>query len=164
MKLNTFLGAAIAAISITACQNQSNTKTAPNKDTVEVNIQIPKETSVPYTIANNYFVKNDVKSIDSAKIDSQEKFDAIFGTATTMSKDGKPTPIDFSKQYVIALMLPATDITTSINPLSLQKNDAGEVTLLYAIDKGAKQSYSIVPVLIIIVDKAHDGNVVLQKL
>ena len=34
--------------------------------------------------------------------------------ATTKGKDGKPTAIDFTKQFVLAIVLPETDFATEI--------------------------------------------------
>ena len=52
---------------------------------------------VSYILAANYFVKNTVNQLDNPKIETAEKFNEIFGMATTMGKEGKPTEIDFSK-------------------------------------------------------------------
>jgi hypothetical protein len=119
--------------------------------------------NIPFTKAERYFVKNTVSTIDNPKIETQEQFDAIFGAATTMGKDGKPTEIDFEKQYVIAVTLPETDFSVTIEPLSLIKNEQKEVVLSYKLIIGEKQSHLIKPALAIIVDKLNDGQVVLKK-
>lgn len=119
--------------------------------------------NVPFTKAERYFVKNTVSTIDNPKIETQEQFDAIFGAATTMGKDGKPTEIDFEKQYVIAVTLPETDFSVTIEPLSLIKNEKNEVVLSYKLVIGDKQTYLAKPVLAVIVDKQNDGQVVLKK-
>lgn len=119
--------------------------------------------NVPFKKAERYFVKNTVSSIDNPKIETQEQFDAVFGAAATMGKDGKPTEIDFEKQYVIALTLPETDFSVTIEPLSLVRNEKKEVVLSYQLTIGDKQTYLTKPVLAVIVDRMYDGQVVLKR-
>ena len=44
--------------------------------------------------------------------------------ATVMGANGKPTPIDFNKQFVIAVINNETDISTSFTPIKLEKTEA----------------------------------------
>jgi hypothetical protein len=91
------------------------------------------------------------------KIVSEEEFNKLFGMATTMGEDGKPTAIDFTKQFVLAIVLPETDFATEINPIKVEEK--GD-TLLYTYNvmKGEKQTYSIQPVSIIIIDKKYENK------
>ena len=57
---------------------------------------------VAFEVAKNYFFKNDHEIPASPKITTAEEFGKLFGMATTMGKDGKPTEIDFTKQFVLA--------------------------------------------------------------
>ena len=123
-----------------------------------------KKTNISFTLAKNYFVKNNVKKLDNPKIATAEKFNEIFGMATTMGKDSKPTEIDFSKQYVIAVILPETDLSTNINPISLLKNTENEITLNYKSVVGKKQSFTTLPNFAIIIDKKETGNVTLKEI
>lgn len=121
---------------------------------------------VPYTEAKNYFVKNTYKTnaVTSKKITSQQEFDDIFGMATTMGKDGKPTSIDFSKNYVIALIGVETNKPTDflIKNLVREKDD---IILSYAIkEESTENSYTILPTKILIVSKQYDGNIISNKL
>ena len=75
--------------------------------------------------------------------------------ATAMGKDGKPTAIDFSKQFVIAIILPITEIETEINPVKVEEN-GDSLLYSYEVKTGEKQSYSIQPVSIIILDKKYE--------
>ena len=63
-----------------------------------------KATDIPFIVTKNYFTKNTVKrgGLENPKIETKENFDGIFGAATTMN--GKPSEINFSKQYVIAVV------------------------------------------------------------
>lgn len=126
---------------------------------------------VPYSEAKRYFVKNTYKSneISVQKITSQKEFDEIFGMATTMGKDGKPTDINFSKDYVIALIGTETDANQhpEITIDSLVKN-GNSVKVLYttsgwSVDPNPA-SYKVVPLKILIVSKQYDGNVISNKL
>jgi hypothetical protein len=124
----------------------------------------PQATNIAFVVAKNYFVNNTVKKLDNPKIETAEKFNEIFGMATTMAKDGKPTEIDFSKQYVIAVVLPETDLSTNINLISLLKNNKNEITLNYKSVVGEKQSFTTIPNFAIIVDKKENGNVTVKEI
>lgn len=121
-------------------------------------------TNIAFTIAKNYFVNNTVTKLDNPKIETAEKFNEIFGMATTMGAAGKPTKIDFSKQYVIAIILPETDFATNIYPISLLKNTKNEITLNYKYVIGEKQSFTTRPNFIIIVDKRENGMITLNEI
>ncbi len=165
MKNAGILPIALAAcISITACQT-SPSSSATKEDSAKSNPAAApaKGTEIPFVEAKHYFVKNTITSIPSPKITSQDDFNKFFGAAATMGSNGKPTAIDFSKQYVIALMHPVTDSATSITPVSLQKNGNNEMVLTYKVEKGAKQSYAFTPSLILVVDKSHEGNIILKE-
>jgi hypothetical protein len=115
---------------------------------------------IPYTIAKNYFVKNNFvpQMLTNHKIETPEAFNLIFGEATTMGDQGKPTVIDFKKQYVIAVIPPATQYSTSIAPVRLVKS-AKNILLTYHIKKGEKTSYTSQPCLILIINSEYKGNI-----
>lgn len=115
---------------------------------------------VTFETASNYFFKNDQPLPASPKITSEEEFSKLFGAATTMGENGKPTPIDFSKQFVVAIVLPVTDIATEITPVKVEAVDS---TLRYSFDikEGEQQSFTIQPVSIIILDKKYEDYDVL---
>lgn len=112
---------------------------------------------VAFVEAKNYFFKNDQQIPDNVKITSEEEFHKLFGMATVMGENGKPTAIDFNKQMVLAIVMPQTDQATEITPVKVEwKCD----TLYYTYDvkTGEKQSYTIQPMSIIIVDKKYENN------
>lgn len=153
---------AIAAMFMTACQPDSNAAHGENK---APNVaQAAGMTDVPFAIAKNYFVKNTVNTLDNPKIETAEKFGEVFGMATTMGENGKPTNIDFSMQNVIAVVLPETDMDTQISPVALQKNEKGNMVLIYKSVVGQKQTFSIRPFFAIIVDKKETGPVTLKQI
>lgn len=145
------------------CQNKPKNDVVELKESQTADTQIDTLVKdVSYILAANYFVKNTVNQLDNPKIETAEKFNEIFGMATTMGKEGKPTEIDFSKQFVIALILPETDLLTTIKPISLKKNN-NEITFNYSLEVGAKQTFTSRPSLAIVVDKTENGNVTLKE-
>ena len=124
-----------------------------------------KSENILYIVAKNYYLKNTVKvnHLKNPKIESKKGFDEYFGTAPLMGKEGKPTAIDFAKQYVIAVIIGDVEFETKIMPVSLQKDNKKNITFTYRIVKGEKISYVISPILIIVVDKINNGTVTLKQ-
>ncbi|MBO9620992.1 MAG: hypothetical protein J7539_18385 [Niabella sp.] len=163
----------LSAIVFYSCGNVSDTKS--NTPTTE-NVK-PADTSaadkqqitdqpspIPFTVADHYFVKNTYKkgALTNPKIESQSQFEAIFGTAATMK--AQPAPIDFSKQYIIAVIGNETDTATEIRPVQLQQQPNGTIELIYELKKeGGKRTFRITPLLLIRVDKIHSGNVITRE-
>lgn len=112
---------------------------------------------VPYAQVVNYFVRNDVEGSETMcmKIDTQKQFDALFGAAATMTS--KPEAIDFSKEFLLAVIGPATDTATSYEPVAVISKD-GIVTLVYNEMTGAEQSFTIRPYMLLKADKSYDGT------
>jgi hypothetical protein len=120
--------------------------------------------NIPFEEAKNYFVKNTftADSLADPKIVTQKDFDAIFGMASTMSAGGKPTPIDFSKQYVIAIIRPVTDKATTLAVQSLLQKE-NDIILSYTKTEREKQSFNTRPFLLLIVDNTYNKNIVIKK-
>ena len=110
------------------------------------------DTAVPFSTAKNYFVRSDSDVSESVKITDQAAFEDLFGMATFMGKDGQPTPIDWSKEFVIAVVKPVTDAETELKPLSLTKKGKSLV-LSYSLKTGPSMSYTIQPFFLIAVDR-----------
>lgn len=166
MTVNRLFVLVISSLIFIACQGGSKAEknqdsATPAEDKTKI---VSTNVEIPYIVANRYFVNNTVKSIDSPKITTQAEFDKIFGAATAMGEDGLPTKINFSKQYVIAVIKPETDYSTTLVPIGLQKEENGEIVFSYKVEKGEKQSYTTVPCLIIVVDNSTSGNVVLEEI
>ena len=139
---------AFAALVIAACGNKQAVVPAEGGDA---------SNEVAFEVAKSYFFKNNQEIPSSPKITTSEEFGKLFGMATTMGNDGKPTEIDFTKQFVLAVVLPVTDYATEINPVKVtEKGDS----LLYdfEVKKGEKQTYSIQPVSIIVLDKKYENK------
>lgn len=121
-------------------------------------------TRVSYRLANGYFVKNTVKGpLTNAKFDTQKGFEEVFGAAATMGRKGRPTPMDFNKKFVVAVVGEKTDLATKLVPLSLVKDANGDLVFSYRTVVGKKQSFTMVPNLVILVDKNHTGKVTVKE-
>lgn len=119
---------------------------------------------IPYIVAENYFVKNNLEALPPEKIVSKTDFNANFGMAATMGDNGMPTKIDFKHQYVISVTLPETNIHTEIVPKGLKKDDDGRIIFSYQIKLGDKLTYTMIPSLLIVVDRKYEGKVVLDAI
>lgn len=119
---------------------------------------------VPFSVARNYFVSNQYSSQkpEVLTITTPEEFSRLFGMATAMGKDGRPTPIDFAKSFVIAKTLPETDIATTVAPQSLSKTSDGKLLLKSTVKRGEKQSYTTQPFYAIIVSRNYMGMPVVE--
>ncbi len=147
MKKILFAFAAIVALA--ACGNKQ-VATPTSEDNVE-------SSEVAFEVAKNYFFKNDQMIPEYPKIVSEEEFNKLFGMATTMGENGKPTAIDFTKQFVLAIVLPVTDFATEINPVKVEEK-GDSLLYSYEIKTGEKQSFKIQPVSIIVLDKKYENK------
>ena len=141
--MKKILFAFAALLAMAACNDKTSTS-VENKESGEV----------PFTVAKNYFFNHNV-GIPGTKITTQEDFQKHFGMATTMGEEGKPTAIDFSKQFVVDVILPGSQWPLEINPLKLEtKGD----TLFYSYDikVGQKQSYWSQYISVIVIDKEYE--------
>lgn len=113
---------------------------------------------VPYQLAKNYFVRNDYpdKEIHILRIKSQKQFDDIFGAATLMGEEGRPTEIDFSKSNVIALINDTSNDIAELKINSLKQSN-GKINLNYSLTQIAAQSYQSRHFALLIVDKKYSG-------
>ena len=114
---------------------------------------------IPFEEVKNYFFRNDADIPESPVIDSSEQFGELFGAAAFMGKDGQPTPIDFNKEFVIAVVNPVTDCLTELAPESLQKVD-GVLVFTYRETIGEQQSWTMRPILLIKVDRQYKADTV----
>lgn len=88
-------------------------------------------TPISYTEARNYFVRNDVQHFGEMQITTQEQFDSTFGAAAYMGQGGQPTPIDFSRQMVLAVTCEPVNRQVSLVAVSLSASADGTLTLVY---------------------------------
>lgn len=150
-----FFAFAFIAILLSACCGTKNARDNKNSTTA---------VSVPYTTAKNYFVRNDYKEapLHFLKITSLTDFENVFGRAPLEMNGGNPTDIDFSKNYVIAIIDETNDKSGELSVKSLsQKNET--ITVSYQIADGHKMSFSKRYLAILIVDKKYQGAIQLEK-
>ncbi len=119
--------------------------------------------SISTTSMERYFVRNDIDSYTPRLIQSQEELETYFGMATVMGANGKPTPVDFSKKNVIAIIDSATDRETEIKVTSVKKQDDKLVVSYKVVTSGEPRSYSIVPCLLLQIDKKYGNAAVFVK-
>ena len=143
--MKNLLSAIVLLLFTSACGNrQTNPSTSDCNDA---------SNEVAFEVAKNYFYKNNPKGLPACpKITSDEVFNALFGMATTMGENGKPTEIDFTKQFVLAVVLSATDVETEVNPIKVEER-GDSLLYTFEVKKGEKLTYSIKPLSIIILDK-----------
>lgn len=118
--------------------------------------------TIPYEVAERYFIRNDVNGLPPTVIFSAEEFEKYFGMATVMGTNGNPTEIDFSKNFVICIALDPTDIETSLSVISLTNTNSDQLDLRYEIKRGEKMSYTTQPLMLLIVDKKYEKPVILE--
>ena len=112
-------------------------------------------TGLPYTRMANYYVRNDAELPVEAKIDDRATFESLFGMAALMGTDGEPTPVDWDREFVLAVADPSTDLLTTLEPESLRQ-EGGELVFTYTETVGDRQSYWTLPFLMIKVDRKYD--------
>lgn len=156
-----FTLAIISSLIITSCNTTSNKNNNEPKNT---NTSV-SDNDIPFVEAHNYYVKNTYvgDQLSNPKITTQKDFEDIFGMATTMGNDGKPTEIDFSKQYVIAIIDKITDKLNTLKISSLKQKDS-KIVLTYEFKEGKKLSYSIQQFILLIVDNKYQGEVIIEKI
>ena len=77
--------------------------------------------------------------------------------ATTMGENGKATEIDFTKQLVLAIVLPVTDLATEIKPVKVEEN-GDSLLYTYKVTTGEKLAYSVRPISIVLLDKRYENR------
>ena len=114
---------------------------------------------VPYTELDHYYFKNGQDIPGNPKLDTEEAFASLFGMAPIMGESGKPTPIDFSKEFVIAVVCPVTEYHTELDPESLRMEN-GELVFTFTETVGEKQSWSMQPILLVKVSRKYETETV----
>jgi hypothetical protein len=113
---------------------------------------------IPFEVAHNYFVRNDVTESVPAKIASQDEFERYFGMAAFMGKNGQPTPIDFETQFAVAVVLPQTNHSTELHAESLT-DEGSKLVFTYRADVAPEENtWTQVPVLLIVVNRQYERD------
>ncbi len=144
-----------ALMMLAACNQKQMTATATVTETKSDSI------GITFEIAKNYFFKNDQEIPASPKITTEEDFNKLFGMAAVMGKNGQPTEIDFAKKFVIAIVLPVTNLTTEIKPVRLEEQ-GDKLYYFYDAKVSEAQTYSTQPISLIILDKKYADKTVVM--
>lgn len=105
--------------------------------------------SVPFRVADAYFVRNDVEAVPSF-IRSVDERDSVLGMATTMFN--APTVVDFDNEVAVPVALPKTNIETEVRVTRLTAN-ADTLVVSCDVERGGHLSYSVRPFALVIVAK-----------
>lgn len=106
-------------------------------------------------VMRNYFFNNNADMPTSPMITTKQEFDTYFSPAAFMGKNGLPTPVNFKKQTVVAIILPSTDRDVIIDSVRLSQAGAHRLQLSYVVKEGARRSYSIQPIWLMAIGKQY---------
>jgi len=129
-------------------------------------VGLSAQTKVPYTIAEKYFLRNDAQPVfdgdgkvrDYVFIESKEDLERTFGYGTIMGPNGKPTAIDFTKQFAIGLFITSENTIKKLTVKSLVKK-GNDLVLAYEVESGDKAAKTDKAFKILIIDKKYGGPV-----
>ena len=157
MKKFILLALPLAIASLIACgSGQSGSTSADSTATAGV---VTTDSIVPYRLAENYFTTSD--NLPST-LTTAEELGKYLGMATSM--EHTPTTIDWSREFVIPIVLPSTDSSMEIIPVSLVRNTSGGLTLSYRLKHGISHHGSEMrPFVAIIVSRDYLAPVTLQQ-
>lgn len=113
--------------------------------------------TVSYVLLKNYFHNNDAPIPTTPMIKTQQEFDAQFGMAASMGEDGQPTPVDFKKQVVIAIVLPETNVATTIDSVVITQPERLRLQVNCIVRQGDKQSYTTQPIYLMAIDRKYSN-------
>ena len=112
----------------------------------------PDAVTVPFEKVEHYF--SIVDGPISRKIMDQATFDSMFDIGYTMGIQQEP--LDFGKEFVIAVVNTSTDVQTKLTPVSLVKEN-GNLVFTYNEKLGEKTGTISRPILIVRVNKQYDA-------
>ena len=116
-----------------------------------------------YYRMSNYYVNNNLSNgTHKLVIHNQQDFESVFGEAAVMGRNGQPTRIDFSRQFVIAIILPVTNRQTVIETALLRRL-GDRLYFSYIIDEGHATSYTMRPYTAVVVDRNEPSDVIFQQ-
>ena len=157
MKKFILLALPLAIASLIACgSGQSGSTSTDSTATAGV---VTTDSIVPYRLAENYFATSDSLPTVITSAKEQEKH---LGMVTAMGHT--PTTIDWSREFVIPIVLPSTDSSMEIIPVSLVRNTSGGLTLSYRLKHGiSRHGSEMRPFVAIIVSRDYLAPVTLQQ-
>jgi hypothetical protein len=125
--------------------------TTPSENQTETKAKVD---TIAFTPVKNYFVNNTLDSSGLFVVNSNENRLALFGMATVMGPNGKPTEYNAETQTLLAYILPETDTATDIIPLRVERIDSNTLQFCCRITRGdSAMSYRIRPFSAVIIEK-----------
>lgn len=116
---------------------------------------------IPFKIAKGYFVNNTFSGkLMNPIINHPDSFQRIFGMATVMGEDGKPTPIDFEKEFVVAVIGDISEDQINYHAVDLQSK-AKMLELSYSIHTEKSNGALMQNSLILVVAKSYQKDSIL---
>jgi hypothetical protein len=105
-------------------------------------------------------VKNTYKNGDvkGHKIVTEKEFTATMGMGTVMGAGGRPTVIDFTKQFVIIVINDETDVMTTLLPEKLELLGKKKLLFTFETKLGEKSTMTMRPFTMVIVDKKYKNR------
>lgn len=110
---------------------------------------------VSFTVLRNYFHNSNAPALSSPLITNKQAFDEQFGMAAFMGKGGQPTPVNFGKSAVLAIVLSETNKAIDIDSVMVTETGKKELTLAYTVHEGAEQSFYVRPLQLMAIDKRY---------
>lgn len=139
-----------------SCNTKSTSKSDENAVAQQTEV-VKRSDVVPFTEAKRYFANNTYKEAEVKKITNQEEFDSIFSPSPVMGKDGEPTTIDFSNNYVLAIIEAESNKTPEIIVNTLKQED-NVILLDYSLVNKEETTFTIKPTMILIIDNKYQGE------
>lgn len=123
-----------------------------------------EEEFIPIKEAKNYFLFNNYKELPlhNMKITNQKVLDSFFGKATNMGSKGSPTPIDFTTNYVVAIIDKTASYQNELTVQSISKLK-DEITIALIISKSLETSYKSRSFKLLIIPNKYQGKLKLKE-
>ena len=148
-----FIGKACLCAALIMMMGSCSTKQAP--------VPAPLAEELSWVEADHSFVKADADSIPT-KIVSAEEFRRYFGMAPVMGPNGKPTEIDFGRQFVVAYTVVPSDREIALKPKSVTRTN-GIVSVVVDIEQGQPLTYMMRPLLLLVLDRKYASDQVVVE-
>lgn len=113
--------------------------------------------AISYRTIRGYFFRTD-RQVPKARfctIGNAETFDSLFGAAAVMGPGGLPDSIDFSREFIIALIEAESRFETQFIIDSLTSKGA-TLTAAWSVLQGDSLTFSILPVQLLAVDRRYN--------
>lgn len=164
-KYTLFLFSFFTLIYFVSCNSnqQTNQNNLAESDTLMNGDLVAHNMQVPYRVLDRYFVNGQMSEDGLFKLESEGQFQNLFSPASVMGENGIPYKIQFDKEFVIAVIMPETQMATEMVPVALLRTQDGDLLFTYKVNVGTEQSFSIRPYIAIIVEKQFNGNVIARR-